>query len=253
MKIEYVDRLVAFIDVLGFKNLVYSETNDRIESYYDLVLSSFKEAVEKRGFEFLLISDSIVIYCENSKINLHEMIKMINIFQSVLIGNKILIRGAISHGHLFVNKSQNIIVGPGLINAYNLESKAVFPRVIIDRTLIKKHYKSLPKAIEENNANGLFHLSSTCLDSTKQDFPYLNYGYIIATGVSKKPYEGAYTLLSENYYKNEHTEKFEWLKCHLIVCLTERRTQLLDIPSKNDNEKKRLKNIEKYLPLLESL
>lgn len=43
MKISYKDRIVAFIDVLGFSALVYSTSTQPIQTYFDYVLEEFTE------------------------------------------------------------------------------------------------------------------------------------------------------------------------------------------------------------------
>jgi hypothetical protein len=253
MKIVYQPRLVAFIDVLGFKNLVFGETTGPIETYYGFLLSKFNAAVEQRGFDYMLISDSIVIYCDDKLENFFELMKMINIAQAGLLGKGVLMRGAISHGGLFVDKANSIIVGSGLINAYNLEAQAKFPRTIVDRSLVKKYFESISDALTKCTVGGLPHLSIRPLNGHQVDFPYLNYGCILGTSLSKKPFEGALSALRDNYYKNEHAEKFEWLKGHLAACFEDMRTHLLGLPSPNANERKRIKRAEENLTLLGEL
>jgi hypothetical protein len=246
--------LVAFIDVLGFKNLVYGATTGPIDTYYTFLLSNFKTAVAKRNFDFLLISDSIVIYCNDDIESLSELVKMINMLQAGLLGRKILIRGAISHGGLFVDKPNNIIVGSGLINAYHLESQARFPRIIFDRSLIRKYYASTDTALAKNIGGGwLPHLSIRAMNGHQVDFPYLNYGRIFAGYLSNQPFEGVLALFTENYYRNDHTEKFQWLKSYLIACLEDQHTHLAALHSPNSNDRKRLKHGEKYIPLFRAL
>ena len=253
MKIEYQQRLVAFIDVLGFKNLVFGETTGPIETYYGFLLSKFKAAVDQRGFDFMLISDSIVIYCQDDLENFFELVKMINIAQAGLLGKGVLMRGAISHGGLFVDKQNHIIVGAGLISAYHLEAQAKFPRTIVDRSLVKKYFASMTVALAKCTVGGLPHLSIRPQNGHQVDFTYLNYGYILGTSLSKKPFEGAFAVLKDNYYQNEHAEKFEWLKRHLITCLEDMRSYLVALPATNAHERKRIKRAEQYLILLGSL
>ena len=248
MKIEYTNRLVAFIDVLGFKNLVHNASTAPIETYYSFLLSNFKAAVTKRNFAFLLISDSIVIYADDTSENLAELIKMINLTQAGLLGKGILVRGAISHGELFVDDANNIVVGKGLISAYQLEALAKFPRIILDRSLVAKYYGSMSAALEKNNVNSLPHVSLAQVNGHAVDFPYLNYARILSTTTSNTPYAAALSLLKQNYYRNEHTEKFEWLKCHIETCLKDQLEHILALPTLSTNGKTRLRLLQKYIP-----
>lgn len=253
MQIQYNSRLVAFIDVLGFKNIVYSASTDLINTYYRFLLSNFQEAVKKRNFEFLLISDSIVIYCSDEAESLTELIKLISILQAGLLGKQIIVRGAISHGELFVDKANNIIVGRGLINAFNLEAQAKFPRVIVDRSIVSKYFGTFIQMVEKNRVNGLPHIETRPLNFCPLDYPYLNYGRILATYVSNKPFEAALNLIRENYYRNDQIEKYEWLKAHIIQSLKDQHEYLKALPELNKNEKSRLRRVSKYVLDFEAL
>jgi hypothetical protein len=247
MEIEYKNRLVAFIDVLGFKNLVYSTSTELIDSYYSFLLSNFQEAISKRNFDFLLISDSIVVYCNNDIESLSELIKSISILQAGLLGKSIIVRGAISHGDLFVDQANNIIVGKGLINAYQLETQAKYPRIIIDRSIVSTHYGSFSGIVSGNVVGGMAHVTITPPSLYPIDYPYLNYGRILSTYTRNKPFEAALNLLKNNYYTNDQIEKFEWLKSHLIKSLEERVNFLNSLDALNKNERGRLKRCTKYI------
>jgi hypothetical protein len=256
MNIEYKNRLVAFIDVLGIKNLVYTTELQPIETYYEFILANFTTAVARRSFDFLMISDSIVIYCDASAANLAELIKLTATLQAGLLSKEILVRGAISHGGLFVDKTNNIVVGKGLISAYSLEAAARFPRIIIDRTLIKEYYGSTEMAMVSNaagRAGTIKYLSTVPHNGGSTDHLYVNYGYIFAGHTAKPAYERALSLLKSGYYKNEHIEKFEWLKQYLIWSLESsiKYFSSKDAPSKN--EKNKLRHNRTYLDLFRLL
>lgn len=247
MNIKYKKRLVAFIDVLGFKNLVYASTTASIDTYYTFILSNFQSAVAKRNFDFLLISDSIVIYCDESSDNLFELIKLSNMLQYGLLAKGIPVRGAISHGDLFVDKLNNIIVGVGLVNAYILESAAKYPRIIVDRSLILKYYGSMKGALNECIVSGLPHLSISSHNGGVVDYPYLNYGRLLSTSKSNAPFEGALSLLKNNFYKNENTEKYEWLRHYLISAFTEQKEHFENKLELKPSERSRLRRVSKYI------
>lgn len=247
MKIDYKDRLVVFIDVLGFKNLVYSTSTDLINNYYSFLLSNFQAAITKRNFDFLLISDSIVVYCNNDIESLSELIKSISVLQAGLLSKRILVRGAISHGDLFVDKANNIIVGRGLINAYQLETQAKYPRVIIDRSIVSTYYGSFSGIVSANDVGGMPHVEFTPPSLYAIDYPYLNYGRILSAANSNKPFEAALDLLKNNYYTNDQIEKFEWLKSYLIKSLEEQVNFLNSLDALNSRSSSKLKRCTKYI------
>lgn len=242
MKIEYKNRLIAFIDVLGFKNLVFATQLEAIETYYKFLLSNFAEGAEKRRLEYLLISDSIVVFCDDSTEDLFTLIKFIGLLQSGLLTRGIIVRGAISHGNLFVDKDNSIIVGPGLVNAYALEATAKYPRVIIDRKIIEKYYGSTISAIENSYSGSRPNLSIKPHNGGILDHLYLHYGRIVANGVSAKHYAGIIKFFKKEFYKNEHIEKFEWLRKYLISSLEESVAYLSAKDNPTTNERAKLKN-----------
>lgn len=247
MEIEYKNRLVVYIDVLGFKNLVYSSSTELINRYYSFLLSNFQAAIAKRNFDYLLISDSIVVYCNNDIESLSELIKSISILQAGLLGKSIIVRGAVSHGDLFVDKANNIIVGEGLINAYQLEMQAKYPRVIIDRSIVSTYYGSFSRFVSSNGVGGLPYVAFTPPGLYPIDYPYLNYGRILSTLRTNKPFEVALNLLKNNYYTNDQIEKFEWLRSHLIKSLGDHVDFLNSLDALNKSERSKLKRCTKYI------
>ena len=137
MEINFTNKIVAFIDVLGFKNLVLSKDVTLLETYFEYVTTELQKYIEENNFEYLLISDSIIVYCNYNTSFFINLIQIISMIQAKLLCSRIIIRGGISFGNLFVDKEENIIVGEALVNAYSLENEAKFPRVIIDRRFLK--------------------------------------------------------------------------------------------------------------------
>lgn len=241
MEIEYKKRLVAFIDVLGFKNLVLSTDLAPIEKYYGFLLSTFAEGAYKRKLDYLLISDSIVIFCDDTKENLFTLIRFAGLLQSGLLTEGIIVRGAISRGDLFVDKEKNIIVGPGLVNSYSLESAAKYPRIIVDRRVIQHHYGSTTSAIAETYTGSRPNLSVQPHNGGVSDYPYIHYGRILAGYNPWKKYNEMLNVFSREFYKNEHIEKFEWLRMYIKASLNESIDYLSskEIPTKNERVKLR--------------
>lgn len=239
MKIEYKKRLVAFIDVLGFKNLVFSTDLVPIEKYYGFLLSKFADGAIKRKLDYLLISDSIVIFCDDTQENLFTLIKFAGILQSGLLSEGIIVRGAISRGDLFVDKDSNIIVGPGLVNSFSLEAAAKYPRIIIDRRVVEQHYGSTTAAIKNTYSGSRPNISIQPHNGGISDYAYIHYGRIVASGVSGKPYDEMLAIFKREFYKNEHIEKFEWLRKYIKSALNESIDYLSakDAPTKNERAK----------------
>ena len=152
-------RLIAFIDNLGFKNLVKNNNSDKVlqilisfqnevktVSYFEKYLKEKKKANEftkqqerisfgdlkKQDRQISLFSDLIVISYSNHRDNIghsvNEMIEKLNDLQIKLRPFNVFVRGGISYGELY--HKGNICFGDALIKAYDIESKiAIFPRM----------------------------------------------------------------------------------------------------------------------------
>ena len=169
MDITYKDQIVAFVDVLGFSALVNSGSNDALQGYFKYVLDEFSEDRKNYKFDYLLISDAIVIFTDNTKANLESLCIAIGKLQMKLIMRGIIMRGGVSFGSLFINRDKNVIVGTALINAYKLEQEAVHPRVILDRGFIRLFYKNATDLIDANHGRLLINPPSPY----HADYPYI--------------------------------------------------------------------------------
>jgi hypothetical protein len=150
-KIIYSNSYVAFLDVLGFKNMVFSQKKsdkDKLDSYFKIVhqtIGYLQGIKTKREIGYIVISDSIILTMPQGENrdemmnNLRELCVAIGVLQSNLALNDIWMRGAISSGKTYFNRANNQIVGPAYITAYELEqNKAIFPRVILDSKIIRE-------------------------------------------------------------------------------------------------------------------
>lgn len=135
---EYQERIVAFIDILGFGALVKSlESNKALHELLFLSLNqikSFKEQSEIHGtatseFEVSCFSDSIVM--STNEYGLSSIVWACGWLQIQLLSNGILTRGGISKGKTL--HAKDILYGVGMLNAYQIESKvAIYPRIVLD-------------------------------------------------------------------------------------------------------------------------
>ena len=136
---SYRDRLVAFLDILGFKDAVLNRgrgVTDVIESI-DSNLSSVLDAMKGEGGDWYsakLFSDCMSISCDNFGNNLYYMLNEISNLQFSLATQGLFVRGAITYGPHFEN--ERIIFSEALIRAYELEQKANYPRIIISDSVL---------------------------------------------------------------------------------------------------------------------
>lgn len=162
-------RIVAFIDILGFKKIVY-EKKDKAKKIMRLLDETVREFIElykeedicngvDDGIEITWFSDSIIISDNDTTIHgIYFFLSLIQSIQSYFILEEVLIRGGISlgecyHGNSKVSGISNVF-GEAMIDAYKLESKsALYPRIILSEdlvNLIKDSKEKEDKLIDEN-------------------------------------------------------------------------------------------------------
>jgi hypothetical protein len=148
---SYQERVVAFIDILGFKNLVErSESEPKLLERLVEVLeeigkySDLQKSFEANGqgaeyfkdmFSVSTFSDSILLSAKCDPLGLMLITAVVASMCNRLLHQGVLTRGAISKGKMI--HAGGIAIGEGLIKAYQIESStAIYPRIIIDDSLL---------------------------------------------------------------------------------------------------------------------
>ena len=160
---NYENRIVAFIDILGFKELldktVDKEDND-VEEYINAINDAYKiirnvweldadvakpdtlsKQIEKENRKkkkiVTIFSDTIVVsFLQSAPSEIFFTLIEIKWVIMNLVNKGILCRGALAYGKLI--HSDKMIFGPALVEAYISESKAaLYPRVIVSHELIQ--------------------------------------------------------------------------------------------------------------------
>lgn len=168
MNIEYEERIVAFIDILGFNSLIKeSEKNSSVLEKLFNALTYLKtlerptgwninrieteEDAQKKGVNLFKIddktnvtcfSDSIIVSVNLQNIGVNEavstLIANLSYISSYLLSEDILIRGGLTYGNLIHNEN-GIVLGQALIDAYKTESQlSVYPRILLSKELLGK-------------------------------------------------------------------------------------------------------------------
>lgn len=152
---KYDRKIVCFIDILGFSNIIKRTTktsdsiNFELQNIHDalkFIHSHFSEVGADLGdiIQVSQFSDSIVVSFSANKYE--EMIVLFKNFKYVqarlLSDYKILMRGGIVIGDVLHN--QSLLLGPAMIDAHTLESKcAMSPRIVIDPKVIYRYQKAV--------------------------------------------------------------------------------------------------------------
>ena len=248
---DFKESYVAFLDILGFKDILKAEDfKKQIENCFNIIDLAIKKSTEKslhkiypkEDIETTILSDSIILSIDISNQleksdklkSLRFLLSAVEKIQYYLSLEDIWIRGAISQGEL--SHANYNVIGQGLVDAYLLESKAVFPRVLIDskifRTifsengepiLINRHDILSEINLDWNNTkySGKFIFdwsTSANLNYFKQDYPFfIHFLNSILAEDKKSEREKIVKLLAKNLIgaDPEIYKKHKWVSDYL--------------------------------------
>lgn len=161
MSIVYKSRYIAFLDILGFKNLVcQSESNQQTLNIINEALD-YTSRVQNENYEgdwsmvdlgkqVSVFSDSVVISYEMTRPGAGFFVLMDLIYIcNDLLGVGIPVRGGVTVG-LLVHQN-NKCFGPAMVEAYGIESEvAIYPRIVVDPRVIEYdlQYKGKNNTVE---------------------------------------------------------------------------------------------------------
>lgn len=144
----YEDRLILFLDFLGFREVV-EETRGDQPALTRLVraMDEIGTIGEGNGFPSQRVtqfSDSVVLsFRVNEESGVFWMLNSVALTVLQLTHSGYLLRGAVTSGELLHTKKH--VVGPAMVRAYEMESKhAKYPRVIVDPAIVTlaRQYRS---------------------------------------------------------------------------------------------------------------
>ena len=121
--LRYRDRWFAYLDLLGFKNLVHSSTIENVLPIYSEALKQMRTVSKLGKSEVGLLnswfSDTFIIYSRSDSLQDFAYVESAaRIFFQLLLIKNIPVRGCISHGKLYSQAKQNVFLGPALIEAH---------------------------------------------------------------------------------------------------------------------------------------
>jgi len=162
--------IVAFIDILGFRSLVSDYFSGNNTEALPILENALKAAEEyavgycskymKRHdmeYTFKQFSDCVSISfrikakeAARFLIEFGAVFNIVKMYQYILLGHNIMVRGGVSvGGHV---ENNNMIFSDALIKSYKLETEnAIYPRIIIDKSIIVLLEKALKKSPEEHD------------------------------------------------------------------------------------------------------
>lgn len=218
-QIQYSERIVAFIDILGFGKMIeQSYDSDQGKTNTDhlrKVVSALKtvhgtfdsDAKEYRNWEVTLFSDSAIVsfpYNAPSEV-FHILLSLLHMNMELLrIG--VVCRGAIVKGMCYHNN--NVVFGPAVNEAYRLESKkSENPRIIIEKSVLRAgveyHARHNSPEGEKESIRSLVALDDS------DDWYFLNYFSNAPSETSSTYEELVYILTLKQVIETGLSEKDE--------------------------------------------
>jgi len=239
--LRYETRLVAFIDILGWKAAIIRSIDDpelaKSMGVASRVLSSHvKSNKTQRSFwqdlsdehgtnvanimrdtQITHFSDSILI---STKANQHAKWRLestLSILCQQMAHHGFLLRGGVTVGSM-IHKESSVAYGPALIEAYRLENEvANYPQIMLDENLTKAWGHGENISDKEGNLLGI-HNKWRKSDNGFMFFDYLKPAHaMLKEHVTQKSLEthlqSYHTLIVENRGKHNDriNEKYEWL------------------------------------------
>jgi len=135
--VEYEDRYVLFVDMLGFSELVRSGQWQAKHVLAALAKAKRVSSPENDFMRSTHFSDCIVISVPADDLGFLNITQSAFFLAIELVQNRVLLRGGIVRGQLFHGKEH--VFGPALIEAYELESRvAKTPRIILSKELFEQ-------------------------------------------------------------------------------------------------------------------
>ncbi|MBN8628891.1 MAG: hypothetical protein J0M17_25745 [Planctomycetes bacterium] len=155
MATELRHHFVAFLDVLGFSEMVAADIGDDKQYFLGKLFRCHQSAAnifrDDPNCTITQFSDSIVVAQPYDAKNFEWFVKRVAEYQRLLLDEELLCRGGISVNKHFSNGS--FTFSAGLIAAYQVESRlARYPRVVISQDVLelvlpKTSRTRLPRAL----------------------------------------------------------------------------------------------------------
>lgn len=154
---EYTQYYLAFLDLLGFKEIVKNRTCSEIVDIFEEIKTQYVigkadldngtsiPVIPAEHIMYYIMSDSICIYIKDDiEYALPILLGLCLNFQLRMLSfpTPVLVRGSIAHGEIY--SDQRILFGPALVEAYQREEKlARYPRIIIPKHIIDDHEEEI--------------------------------------------------------------------------------------------------------------
>jgi hypothetical protein len=217
----YSDRYVAFVDILGFSEIVRKTEHDQIAGRVDALAealtaigSHHPTLNESDDFQFQTFADSIVMSSAATLTGLLHIFHSITELNISLLKPGLLTRGAVARGKLYHDRS--VMFGPALLSAYAIETTvAKYPRVVLSREVyqdfqrVKSAFK-IPRVRLADDGPPFLDVFAqfAMLNETEPTIDFLNSEEVLEAQARQRSIQN---LVDDSIYEPKHYEKLLWL------------------------------------------
>ena len=133
-----IDRWVAYLDVLGVKNLIKTAYWTEIFDVYATAIKHFRrESFDGHLIRRLTFSDSFIIYTtDGGALSYRALDTFVRYFIASLIRHKIPIRGAMAFGKFYVDDANDLYFGKALVEAHELSELQDWVGFVLCNTVV---------------------------------------------------------------------------------------------------------------------
>jgi hypothetical protein len=162
---SYDVRYCAFVDILGFRNLISDLNQGKLQpNSLRQLLRRISEAqpsraldVDETDFRATSISDAIAISTRVSIRGLYELFQALELLALDVLRAGYFVRGAVVKGRLC--HEDRMVFGEALVSAYHLESQiARYPRIMIRSDVFTDAVGYLLNDVIRHSEDGPYHL-----------------------------------------------------------------------------------------------
>ena len=174
------DKIVAFVDILGFKNKV----NDGDSGIRDAMAHMWKTCKYAEDLDIFSFSDCLYIVADDTKLkDVLDLIaviqrELLNIVDEDLTGSDLkyyiyMLRGGLTKGKVLSCPEENILFGEAVNRAYELESEcAEYPGILLEKDIYIN--ETCKKYIYQYKCESTCELDDQC-GKVKYFFDYMKY------------------------------------------------------------------------------
>lgn len=225
---NYEKRVVFFLDILAFKNMINSSETKvaDVKKFLDIIKDLENDQKYSPSLKVTTFSDSVIVsfeYTEGSRL-FFELINFLHL-QFELFGQRgVLMRGACAMGDAI--HTDKYVFGRAVNNAYLLESKcALYPRIIISEDIIREcscysmhqnynDQKDILKLLKQDT-DGFYYIDYFSYDVVDSEMDYPEYWGLYMKNVQEFIIKGLKTQ------DISVKQKYLWLKDKYNRALTD--------------------------------